>query len=44
LELIPRVWRHIDEAIQHPMLAEIEPLVRNGLPVPTKDTLAGFRV
>ena len=44
LDLIPRVWRHIDEAIQHPMLAEIEPLVRNGLPVPTKDTLAGFRV
>ncbi|MEQ3711005.1 aminoglycoside phosphotransferase family protein [Tateyamaria sp.] len=39
VDLIPRVWGHIQTNLSHPALASIKPLIDNTLPVPNPDLL-----
>lgn len=39
VDLIPRVWEHIQTNLQHPALASIKPLIQADLPPPTQATM-----
>ncbi|MGR3377548.1 aminoglycoside phosphotransferase family protein [Salipiger abyssi] len=39
IDLIPRVWGHLQTDLRHPALAEIAGLLRDALPAPTPDIL-----
>lgn len=43
VDLIPRVWGHMQINLQHPALAPIAPLVVSGLPTPTPEILARLK-
>lgn len=43
LDHIPRVWRHINSALDAPHLAVIAPIIRSTLPAPTPDHLAKLK-
>lgn len=36
LALLPRVWQHVVEELEHPALRELAPLIAQGLPAPDK--------
>ncbi|MFZ5963247.1 aminoglycoside phosphotransferase family protein [Thalassococcus sp. BH17M4-6] len=35
VDLVPRVWAHLMQALDHPALDEVAPILRRGLPAPT---------
>ncbi|WP_299152606.1 phosphotransferase [uncultured Tateyamaria sp.] len=39
IDLIPRVWGHIQTNLAHPVLSDIAPLINAALPVPTPEIL-----
>ena len=39
IDLVPRVWRHLQTDLQHPALSEVAGLLRGALPAPTPDVL-----
>ncbi|WP_299547875.1 phosphotransferase [uncultured Tateyamaria sp.] len=43
IDLIPRVWGHIETDLSHPVAAEIAPLIRTALPAPTPDILQSLK-
>lgn len=43
LNLIPRVWSHIQTSLDVPVAATLKPLVNLALPAPTRDRLDGAR-
>ncbi|WP_299586105.1 phosphotransferase [uncultured Tateyamaria sp.] len=43
VDLIPRVWAHIQTNLAHPELAAIAPLIRDSLPAPTTDLLTRLK-
>jgi aminoglycoside/choline kinase family phosphotransferase len=43
INLIPRVWGHLDRSLSHPALAPVADLIRHSLPEPTPDLLQRLR-
>lgn len=43
LDLMPRVWRHVINGLEHPAVAPLADWLLGELPVPTADTLAKLR-
>lgn len=43
LDLMPRVWAHVQHDLSHPALAELAPLINAQIPAPDAAFLAGFR-
>lgn len=43
VDLIPRVWGHIETNMQHPALASVKPLIQAALPTPTAALLQKLR-
>jgi aminoglycoside/choline kinase family phosphotransferase len=43
LDLIPRVWRHVINGLEHPAVAPLADWLLTELPAPTADTLAKLR-
>ncbi|MEM9902278.1 MAG: phosphotransferase [Pseudomonadota bacterium] len=43
IDLIPRVWAHIEETLAHPACAALRAVVSESLPVPTPDVLNRLR-
>jgi len=43
LDLIPRVWDHLQRDLTHPALSSLADFVARGLPAPTSDALARIR-
>ncbi|MEM6373094.1 MAG: phosphotransferase [Pseudomonadota bacterium] len=39
VDLIPRVWQHVQTNLTHPALAEVKPLIDTALPPPTPEIL-----
>lgn len=39
IDLIPRVWAHVQSNLAHPALDRLKPLINTSLPVPTPDLL-----
>ena len=43
VDLIPRVWAHLQTDLAHPALADLKPLIDAALPAPTPDFLKGLK-
>lgn len=43
LDFLPRVWRYVEQCLAHPALAEVAPLVRQGLPPMSPTVLERLR-
>lgn len=43
LDLIPRVWAHLQDDLAHPVLAPLRPILADALPAPTPSTLARLK-
>ncbi|WP_299045147.1 phosphotransferase [uncultured Tateyamaria sp.] len=43
VDLVPRVWNHLDKGLDHPAATTIAPLVRGHLPAPTKPILNSLK-
>ena len=43
VDLIPRVWQHLETGLEHPAAAKLAPLIFNQFPAPTDDLLTKLR-
>ncbi|WP_111733081.1 aminoglycoside phosphotransferase family protein [Roseovarius amoyensis] len=43
LDLIPRVWAHLQRDLEHPVLAPLRPILADALPAPTPSNLARLK-
>lgn len=43
MDMIPRVWAHLERDLQHPALAELKSFVAQNLPLPSDETLSRIK-
>ena len=43
IDLIPRVWAHLERDLAHPLLANLKDWVEHNIPKPTPDVLARIK-